>query len=110
MKTYNYSIDNINYNIIVGQSCHENWKIIDDSDSFDLWIHEKDCPSAHVIIKQINNIQNIVYPNELVIHASSFIKFKNTKNKTIVYTRVENITKGKHIGSVLLSSFNTLKL
>lgn len=110
MKSFNYSFNNINYNIIVGQSSQDNWKIIDNSDSFDLWIHEKDEPSAHVIIKQINNIQNIQYPQDVIKYAASLIKFKNIKNKSIVYTPIEHVSKGKKSGSVTLSQFNVMKL
>jgi predicted ribosome quality control (RQC) complex YloA/Tae2 family protein len=108
MKTFTYTIYNRNFQIFVGQNSKENWNLIDSADSFDLWFHIEGFPSGHVIIKETINTKNtknakIDYPNELLLngamHCKNQSKIKN-KHCKIIYTTIENITKGREIGSV----------
>lgn len=110
MKTLNYACSNREFKILIGTNAKENWNLIESSDPFDLWFHVKGNPSGHVVIKEISNLKNQVkqnkvfnYPYEVVMEGAKYCKnqskLKNQKCK-IVYTTIENISKGREIGSV----------
>ena len=113
MKEYPVIIDNRNFIIRVGQNAKENWNLIDCADDFDLWFHLDDYPSGHVIIKEILNKKVVStlkddffgYPRELIHIGSQYCKtqskFSNSK-VTVVYTTINNVKKGKDIGSVFI--------
>ena len=113
MKEYPVLIANRNFIIRVGQNAKENWYLIDRADDFDLWFHLDDLPSGHVVIKEILNKKVIStskddffdYPYELINIASQYCKaqskYKNSK-VTIIYTTINNVKKGKDIGSVFI--------
>lgn len=115
MKEYSASFDNRNFIIQVGQNAKENWELIDEADTFDLWFHVDDKPSGHVVIREILNNKNkfdikndfFGYPYELILmgaeHCKSQSKQKNTKT-SIVYTTIDNVKRGKDIGSVIIKS------
>lgn len=101
-------IGSINYSIKIGQNAKENWNLIDDSDPFDLWFHLDDYPSSHVIISQdLNSDPDIFYPNQIISLAADYCKThskqKNLSKIKVVYTQIQNLTKGKEIGSVFVS-------
>ena len=103
MKTFTYTIDNRDFTIFIGQNAKENWNLIDSADSFDLWFHVEGISSGHVIIKETTNTKNTNYPYKLLLegalHCKNQSKIKNESCK-IIYTTIENITKGRVIGSV----------
>ena len=110
MKTYIHIIENIKYNIYIGKNAKENWNLIDNSESFDLWFHIEDYPSPHVIISQdIKLNKEIIYPKEIIKLAAEYCK-KNSKLKSstskikIIYTEIKNLQKDKIIGSVNVSN------
>lgn len=109
MKIFTHSIGEINYTIRVGQNAKENWDLIDNSEPFDLWFHLDNNPSSHVIISQdLSSDSEIFYPNQIILLASHYCKsYSKQKNSTvkvkIVYTHIQNITKGKNLGSVFIS-------
>jgi predicted ribosome quality control (RQC) complex YloA/Tae2 family protein len=115
MKEYPLSFDNRNFIIQVGQNAKENWELIDGADDFDLWFHLDSGPSAHVIIKEILNKKNhfvinndfFGYPRELITMGSTYCKSNSrcpTSKVSIIYTTIENISKGKDIGSVIVKT------
>ena len=105
MKTITYNCDDRIFQIFVGTNAKENWALIDSSDKFDLWFHVDGFPSGHVIVKEILSKNKIAkdFPYELIIEGAikckNQSKLKNEKCK-IVYTTIENVIKGKEIGSV----------
>jgi predicted ribosome quality control (RQC) complex YloA/Tae2 family protein len=120
MKEYPIKIGNREFIVQVGQNKKENWELIDYADGFDLWFHLNDKPSGHVVIKEILNIkithnekitynekEHYGYPFELILIASQYCKsqskYKNTK-VSVVYTTINNIRKGKDIGSVFIKN------
>jgi predicted ribosome quality control (RQC) complex YloA/Tae2 family protein len=108
MKIYTHTIGSINYTIKIGQNAKENWELIDNSEPFDLWFHLDNYPSSHVIISQnLNSDPEIFYPNQIIALAADYCKTHSKKKSTtkvkIVYTQVQNITKGKEVGSVFVS-------
>ena len=110
MKIFVHSIGSINYTIRVGQNAKENWNLIDNSEPFDLWFHLDNHPSSHVIISQDLNYglnHDIFYPNQIISLAADYCKSYSKKKLAskvkVVYTKVENLTKGKDVGSVFVS-------
>jgi predicted ribosome quality control (RQC) complex YloA/Tae2 family protein len=101
----------------VGQNAKENWQLIEIAEPFDLWFHLDDKSSGHVIIKEIfNGNKNMCrdskyfgYPYEIIIKGAEYCKsqskYKMSK-VTIVYTTIENIKKGKDVGSVIIRKYS----
>lgn len=112
MKIFVHTIGDVKYTIKVGTNANENWTLIDDSYPEDLWFHLDEYPSAHVVVSSnINNIDDIFYPNQIITIASNYCKSnsKNGKNLykvKVVYTEIKNLKKGKEIGSVYISKPN----
>ncbi len=110
MKLQTHKIGDQVFDIFIGTNQKENWEIIDNSDSFDLWFHVDDLPSGHVIIReQLNKLSNTlpIYPNQIISIAANLCKsqskYKDRTKLKIVYTQVGNLKKGKEIGSVIVS-------
>lgn len=114
MITHFIEHENIIYDILIGKNAKENWNLIDNADDFDLWLHIDNMPSCHVIVKERlqknnNNLDNknvndnYGYPVSVIKIAGRLCKLhttNSTKNVNIVYTTINNVSKGKHIGSV----------
>ena len=101
------------FEIIIGQSAEENWKIIDDSEQNDIWFHLDDFPSSHVILKTKNkNIKE--FNKQTFIHCGNLCKFhskySNLKNISVIYTKIKNITKADTVGSVTTTGTKTVKI
>jgi predicted ribosome quality control (RQC) complex YloA/Tae2 family protein len=94
------------FDIIIGKNAIDNWRIIREADGDDMWIHAKDMPSAHVIIKEhlMKGIVNTLYPEEILRIAGEYCKtYSNIQKKIkIDYTLVKNVTIGKMAGQVSL--------
>lgn len=120
MKIEKVKIHEREFIMKIGQNAKENWNLIDESDDWDLWFHIDDLPSAHVIVQEVLNKKNKInysneyfgYPKELIILCGQYCKFytKIYKKVLIVFTIVQNITKGKEIGSVFINNTKTIKI
>ena len=112
MKIFTHTIGDICYKIRIGRNAKENWELIDDSESFDLWIHLDSYPSPHVVISQdITKHPDLFYPNEILslgsYYCKLYSKFKANDSKIkVVYTQIENLKKGIQPGSVIISKPN----
>lgn len=110
MKIEEYSNNNGEWKIIIGKNKEENWKIIDDADPSDIWFHMQDIPSCHVILKTRVSIKKI---DKDVLKRCGLLckmnsKAKNEKNTTVIYSEIENVTKTKYVGEVIVHPFKTL--
>ncbi len=111
MKIFTHTIGDKTWDIIVGTSAKENWKIIDESDGFDLWMHVDEYPSGHVVIKEKllgkSELEVPDYPNQIIAlgagYCKSQSKYTHIPKLKIVYTHVANLKKGKEVGSVYIS-------
>jgi predicted ribosome quality control (RQC) complex YloA/Tae2 family protein len=127
MKEHSVSYQDRNFTIRIGQNARENWDLIDNSDSFDLWFHVEDKPSGHVIIREQLNNKNksntntntntkndfFGYPHEVILLAAEYCKSQSKEKgiKTpIVYTTIDNIKKGKDVGSVIVKNSKRIVL
>ena len=111
MKVFTHIIGDKTWDIFVGTSAKENWKLIDESDPFDLWLHVDEYPSGHVIIKERltgkSELEVPDYPNLIIAlgadYCKSQSKYSHIPKLKIVYTLVANLKKGKEVGSVFIS-------
>jgi len=93
--------NNIVYRL--GRNAQENFNLIDDAESEDIWFHLDDLPSGHCILKKP---KDSILTNEMKLFAGSLIKkyskAKNNKNTKIIFTEVKNVVKTKNLGEVRL--------
>ncbi len=112
MKQFTHTIGTQTWDILVGTSAKENWKLIDESDPFDMWLHVDSYPSGHVIIRERltgkTELEVPEYPNQLIAIGAELCKSQSKHshipNLKIVYTQVANLKKGKEVGSVFVSN------
>jgi predicted ribosome quality control (RQC) complex YloA/Tae2 family protein len=102
--------NNIELKIYIGENASDNWKIIDNSNHFDIWFHLLGSPSSHVILHLPDkhfkcDSKALLYCANLVKHKS---KLKMEKKVPVIYTFISNIKKGKEIGSVTTIKTNKL--
>jgi predicted ribosome quality control (RQC) complex YloA/Tae2 family protein len=107
-----YKSDDIIFKIIVGRNSKENWDLIDNSESDDLWFHVEDKPSCHVFIKKPFNCD--IFPKDVIIRGAQlckeYSKYKHDKKVKIIYTTINNIKKSKEIGSVTILNIKKLEI
>jgi len=108
MKVVSKNIQSLNRDVdfIVGKNAADNFDIIDDATSRDIWFHIENEPSGHIVAKmpeiELNKkqLRQIITQGAVVCKENS--KFKSMKNVKIVFTYVENVVKMDIPGSVML--------
>ena len=105
----NYTFNNVEYSIIIGKNKYENFKIIDESNSSDIWFHVDGEPSCHVILKNSLKLREI--PKQVIKRCAYLCKInskaKTQKKTTIIYTLIENVTQTNIIGQVITREHKT---
>ena len=105
----NYTFNNVEYSIIIGKNKYENFKIIDESNSSDIWFHVDGEPSCHVILKNSLKLREI--PKQVIKRCAYLCKInskaKTQKKTTIIYTLMENVTQTNIIGQVITREHKT---
>jgi predicted ribosome quality control (RQC) complex YloA/Tae2 family protein len=104
MITESYNLNSVEYTILIGGNKYENFKIIDESISSDIWFHVDGEPSCHLILK--NSLKMREIPKQVIKRCAYLCKI-NSKAKTkkkciVIYTQIENITKTDTIGLVIV--------
>ncbi len=101
---------------IIGQNAAENFQIIDDSQSDDLWFHVSEFPSCHVVAK-INDIMDNINRKDMkyvvkqgAVLCKQYSKYKSVKNLDIIYTEISNVQKTSIIGSVITSNTKNITI
>jgi len=104
---------NKEFEIHIGKSAEENWKLIDDSSENDIWFHLDDLPSSHVVLKT-NDIKIKEFNKATLIKCASLCKenskVSGQKNIPVIYTLIKNVKKADTIGSVTTTSTKILTL
>ena len=74
----------------------------------DIWLHAKNIPGSHVIIKSNNPSDETLF--EAAMLAAYFSKFRSSTNVPIDYVQVKNIRKpnGSKLGFVIYEGQKTL--
>lgn len=121
MKTNIFNIDNRHFIINIGTNATENWILIDNSNDNNLWFHIERFPSGHVVVKEVfkniklntNKDKLFDYPYLLILECARYCKnqskLKNSRCK-IVYTTINNISKGKEVGYVFTKNVNYITI
>jgi predicted ribosome quality control (RQC) complex YloA/Tae2 family protein len=93
--------DEVKY--IVGRNAADNWRIIEEADGYDLWVHLQDQPSCHVIIENTKELtkDHILYGCNL---CKEFSKITGRKTVRLSVLERRHIKKGKCVGEVTLLS------
>ena len=89
------------YDVKIGQSAKENWKILDESEETDVFFHLNQLPSCYVIIRNDSDD----YPDFQIIKKACSLclentKYRNLRNVKVDYTFCSNLKKGKILGEV----------
>ncbi len=92
------------YRVLVGRSSTENDELVRSASREDYWLHARDRPGSHVIIK--NPTQREV-PREVLEQAAQlaayYSKGRDAKKVPVSYTRVKYLRKGGRPGLVLMT-------
>jgi len=100
MKQIIKYIDSMKSDILfkVGENDADNFAVIDESSSDDIWFHVSNLPSAHIVAsipidKKIANRQE----GKIILHGAlickQYSKYASQKNLEIVYTRIKFVKK-----------------
>lgn len=85
--------------IKIGKNKKDNWKLVQEADPDDLWFHVEGYPSTHILL-DYNAPKNLIKICAQTCKQRS--KAKKEKNVSVVYTKVSNITLGRHEGEVII--------
>lgn len=83
---------------IMGSNAKENWKLLDEADEDDIWVHLHNHTSAYIFIRNKNrgvSIEDIMYGGKLIQQHS---KHRNMKNVQMCYLEARYVSKGKITG------------
>ena len=98
------------FTIKIGRNAKENWDLIDSSSPDDVWFHLESMASPHVVISRPE--PSILIPKALIykcgIVCKKYSSCRTETNVSVIYTEIQNISKGKEIGSVYTK--NTKKI
>ena len=95
--------------ILVGKNNLQNEKLtLHTAKKTDIWLHAKNIPGSHVIIKSNNPSDETLF--EAAMLAAYFSKFRSSTNVPIDYVQVKNIRKpnGSKLGFVIYEGQKTL--
>ena len=111
MKEHLYETEGVVYSIIQGQNSQENWEILESSSVDDIWFHLLDSSSCHLILK--NNNGRV--PRKVLKRCCYLCKINTNSSKvlkrcSVMYSRVGNVSKGLHVGSVICDKYNVLSV
>uniref|UniRef100_A0A3B0MHC7 NFACT RNA-binding domain-containing protein n=1 Tax=Theileria annulata TaxID=5874 RepID=A0A3B0MHC7_THEAN len=95
--------------MIVGKNAKQNEVVTHDMrEKGDLWLHTKDCPGSHVILRNFRNDDHSIQIAADV--ASFFSKYKQFENVQVIVADIEKVKKEKNsqIGAVTVQEFKTI--
>jgi len=103
---------NKEFTILVGKNNYQNDYISKNASDNDLWLHTKETPGSHVIIKG----NNTTCPQETILYAAKlaarFSKAWQSSNVAVDFTEIKNVRKpkGAKPGLVIYKNFKTVNL
>ena len=97
----------------VGKNAQSNFDIIDAAEPTDMWFHIEGESSCHVIASMPidskldkKQLRQIVTQGAVLCKSKS--RFKSNKNVTVIYTKIEHITKSEPVGTVIAENTKTI--
>ena len=85
--------------VYVGNSAEENQQLLEESCQNDIWLHLKNNPSPHGIIKNMKNKYDITFAAKMVKENS---KLKNLDKVKVIYIERKHVKMTKENGKVVL--------
>ena len=112
MKTEIFTHDSKEYEILIGKNKEENWQIIDNALSDDVWFHIDNQPSCHVILKNTEEVKLRDIPKQALKRAAYLCKI-NSAAKTqpkcdVIYAPISAIIKTQNVGQVVINGSTKL--
>jgi len=97
----------------IGKNSQSNFDIIDAASPNDLWFHIQGESSCHVIAsipldKKLDKKQLRQIVTQGAVLCKSKSRYKSNKNVSIIYTKVENVTKSDPVGTVIAENIKTI--
>ena len=97
--------------IMVGSNSKENWELVDVLKRSDIWMHLKDAPSAHALIRipkklrenKYTVMNSLTYAARMLCAQSSKNISSKNDNVVFIYTNGKYVNKGSKEGEVILS-------
>ena len=104
-----YNINGYEYKMEYGKNRYENWRLIEEAEEVDYWLHVDEYPSTHVIIEYNEKVDEHVlkYGAQLCVNKTNSIKKDSKVN--VICTNVSNIRKGKSVGEVFIKEMSNVK-
>jgi len=102
-------IDPISSIILVGKNAVDNWKILSEADQTDTIFHLDSLPSPYVIVKKPMDELEKADIIAAAVTCKSKSKFKSIPKVTIMWTSVNNVTKGKVTGEFCIKASSKVK-
>ena len=97
----------------IGKNAKNNFEIIEEANKQDLWFHIEGESSCHVIASipldiklDKKQLRQIITQGAVLCKSKS--RYKSNKNVSIIYTKVENITKSEPVGTVITENIKTI--
>ena len=97
----------------VGQNAKENFDLIDDSKTDDIWFHINQASSCHVVanIPLDKNYDKKILKKIAVqgaVICKQYSRYKSETSSCVMYTPIKNVKKGGSIGSVYVDEYKTI--
>ena len=108
MKTVVFEWKHEEYTFQIGRDRHDNWALIDSAEPWDIWFHVDGAPSSHVVLAMEDFGGDIRQIPVAVLKRGAGLCKEHSSSKSmakcaVIYTRVENLKKGRDVGSVTIS-------
>ena len=97
----------------VGENAQDNFDLIDQSKSDDIWFHIQNHSSCHVVLVLPEELSiNKKQLGKIIIQGACICKqmsrYNSAKNVEIIYTAIKNVTKTGIIGTVSTTNTKTV--
>jgi predicted ribosome quality control (RQC) complex YloA/Tae2 family protein len=114
MKTENIFVNGLKREIVfhIGKNKDENFEVIGNGKSTDIWFHAKDISSCHVVCELPEDIDKkdlrYIIKVGALLCKNNTTKLKSQKGVEVIYTQIKNITKTSIPGCVLTENTKTI--
>lgn len=96
------------YKCIVGGNAKENWRLLEDANSTDIFFHLAEFPSCYVILECTEDVSHVIIAQCARI-CLEHTKYRNVKGIYVDYTLISNVKKGKAIGEIIYKNLGKVK-
>lgn len=87
----------------IGKSAKENWELFEQAEPTDIWFHLDDSSSPYIIVEIPEGTK---ISQDTIIKCAKLCKSnskeKNSTRSSVIYCPINNLKKGKTVGTVLL--------